>query len=47
MSDTENLATARRYIAALSRGGGADEVSQFYAHDVVQEGIEYQVQKNL
>ena len=37
MSDTENLETARRYIAALSSGGGADEVSQFYAPDVVQE----------
>jgi len=33
----DNLAIARRYIAALSSGAGADEVSQFYAQDVVQE----------
>ena len=33
----DNLATARRYIAALSNGEGADEVSRFYAPDVVQD----------
>ena len=33
----DNLAIARRYIAALSSGAGADEVSRFYAQDVVQE----------
>jgi len=33
----DNLAIARRYIAALSSGAGADEVSRFYTQDVVQE----------
>jgi hypothetical protein len=33
----ENLAIARRYIAALSTVAGADEVGQFYVPDVVQE----------
>jgi ketosteroid isomerase-like protein len=34
---TENLETARRYIAALSGGGDSDEVARFFAPDVVQE----------
>ena len=33
----DNLAIARRYITALSSGAAADEVSRFYAQDVVQE----------
>jgi ketosteroid isomerase-like protein len=37
MSDTANLATARRYIAALSSGAGTDEISQFFTPDMVQE----------
>src|SRR5262249_48736968 len=37
MDDTDNLATARRYVAALSSGAGADEIGRFYAPDVVQE----------
>jgi ketosteroid isomerase-like protein len=37
MSDIDNLAAARSYIAALSSGAGADEIERFYAPDVVQE----------
>jgi len=37
MSESENLATARSYIAALSGGAGPEEMDRFYAPDVVQE----------
>ena len=37
MSETENLARAQRFIEALSSGKGPDQVSQFYAPDVLQE----------
>lgn len=37
MPDSENIEIARRYLAALSAGGGPDEVASFYAPDVVQE----------
>ena len=39
MSEKENLATAQRYIEALSSGKGPDHVSQFYAPDVLQENF--------
>jgi len=37
MSDVENLATARSYIAALSNGADAEELDRFYAPGVLQE----------
>src|SRR5262245_63237065 len=37
MSETDNLATARSYIAALSSGAGADELDRFFSPDIVQE----------
>ena len=37
MSAAENLATARRYIAALGSGASADEINQYFSPDVVQE----------
>jgi ketosteroid isomerase-like protein len=37
MNETENLATARRYIEALSEGQDPDRIGQFYAPDVLQE----------
>jgi ketosteroid isomerase-like protein len=37
MNETANLDVARRYIAGLSAGMGADELGQFYTADVVQE----------
>ena len=33
----DNVDIARRYLAQLSAGAGPDEVSSFYAPDVVQE----------
>lgn len=37
MGHAENLATTRRYLEALSRGDDADDISQFFAPDIVQE----------
>ena len=37
MTGSDNLVIARRYIAALSSGASADEISQYYSPDVVQE----------
>ena len=37
MSEVENLESARRYVAALSAGVGAEELGEFFAPDVVQE----------
>ena len=34
---TDNLATARRYIAALSEGAGPVEIAQFFTADAIQE----------
>jgi len=37
MNEAANLDVAKRYIAGLSSGMGADELGQFYTPDVVQE----------
>jgi ketosteroid isomerase-like protein len=37
MNETDNLATARSYIAALSSGADAAELDPFFTADVVQE----------
>jgi ketosteroid isomerase-like protein len=37
MKQAANLDVAKRYIAALSAGMGADQLGQFYTPDVVQE----------
>jgi ketosteroid isomerase-like protein len=37
MNEAANLEVAKRYIAGLSAGMGAEELGQFYTPDVVQE----------
>jgi ketosteroid isomerase-like protein len=37
MNEAANVDTAKRYIAGLSSGMGADELAQFYTPDVTQD----------
>jgi ketosteroid isomerase-like protein len=38
-TETENLAFAKRYLAALERGAVGDELAAFYTSDVIQEEL--------